>query len=556
MDIFPKIKSMQTTPKHLLHLSIQGITWGLIILPFVIYVTYVLRYSLNIPYWDDFYTTLNFINNLSTSGHKAAEILNFSLNGHRIIFNNIIVYLQYLLWRRINFTALIIFGNIGWVLGATVLAFKAKRDLGLSIIYLVPLVNILMTFTHWQSMFFATPSIQFYWTVLFTVIFLLFLEQRRFIPLYMSFLFGAFTSGAGLALYPLGSSYFFIKKAWKAFLIFLSFGLLIILYYFSNNRYFQGEGILSTLRNPLPAIKTLFAAMGAYIQKTNLTVIFGALGIIVFIILFLLYILRKRKEGDYWLLLTSFSIFAGAIVSVYRVDLGFITVIRGYYTIFSILFWASLYVLTMILLKSNDPWRKIALAGAIILSSIGFYGMLAYQEYEGNLENFASQKQISMIRFMEGDPSKLMFPSPEVVAPFIETSVKNGIYIPGYHRIPVKQINLDSYPEAKDAIGGIEPNYDQNIFGLLIVPGFNPLLSVNSVLLSNQSATYEVPTVRFMRPDVKQYFGHFTYQFSGFECFYDLYEIPPGTYRIGIILKTFNKAAYKWTDYYLTIPSK
>ena len=157
------------------------IVWALFVLPFVVYVYYACSFSVNVPFWDDYGAVLAFMNNFVQAGALDAKLrLLFSQhNEHRLVFNRVVLLAQYFLIGKIDFKSLMIFGDLGWIMTVLVFVFRYKRKFRLPLLHLLPVPYVLLAFVQWENMFFATPSIQFYWFVLFSVVFFFCLMDNK-----------------------------------------------------------------------------------------------------------------------------------------------------------------------------------------------------------------------------------------------------------------------------------------------------------------------------------------------------------------------------------------
>lgn len=84
-----------------------------IILPAIIYFQKINKYSVNLPYLDDYDAIIAFLNKFVTVGFKEKIFLLFSQqNEHRIFLSRVIFFIYYKLFGTINFQDLILIGNL------------------------------------------------------------------------------------------------------------------------------------------------------------------------------------------------------------------------------------------------------------------------------------------------------------------------------------------------------------------------------------------------------------------------------------------------------------
>src|SRR5258708_358677 len=79
----------------------------------IIHFGFLIKYAVNVPYWDDFDSVLLFLDNylvIDSLPDKVSLIVSRH-NEHRIILNRLIPIFQFYLFGNVNFKWLIFFGN-------------------------------------------------------------------------------------------------------------------------------------------------------------------------------------------------------------------------------------------------------------------------------------------------------------------------------------------------------------------------------------------------------------------------------------------------------------
>ena len=166
-------------------LRIQQIVLFFVIACFGIYVWAVLRYTVNMPYWDDYGAILNFLNNyVNSSFFEKLKLIFSQHNEHRIVFNRLIEIAQYKLFGEVNFLYLIIIGNFGWGLVILLLWNYTKKS-SCSLLLFTPVIFFMLTFVHFELMTWAMASLQQYYQILFSLLAIYFMVTNKAISSYL-----------------------------------------------------------------------------------------------------------------------------------------------------------------------------------------------------------------------------------------------------------------------------------------------------------------------------------------------------------------------------------
>jgi hypothetical protein len=206
----------------------------IVIIPFILYGYYIIKYAINFPIYDDFDSVLNFTSaftQVQTTEGKFALLFS-QHNEHRLVLNRIVTLSYYYLFHEVNFKFFILFGNLGWILTTVMLGFYFRKKFHLSAGHLIPIPYLLLTSIHHENMFMATAAIQFYWFMFFSVAFLISLSKNK--PLLYCSLFPIviFIYGGGFVFYPLGILFLASRKKWKSLLWFSIISTTCTLLYF------------------------------------------------------------------------------------------------------------------------------------------------------------------------------------------------------------------------------------------------------------------------------------------------------------------------------------
>lgn len=86
------------------------------LLPIIIYLWAILKYTVNMPFWDDYDSILNWINRFILHHDNLKYVMSMLLeqhNEHRILFDRVFILLDYYLFGSINFIYLSFVGYLG-----------------------------------------------------------------------------------------------------------------------------------------------------------------------------------------------------------------------------------------------------------------------------------------------------------------------------------------------------------------------------------------------------------------------------------------------------------
>ena len=185
--------------------------WGLLALPIVVFGWTWQHYAVNIPKWDDhaLRAFLYYSGQEPTFSGKLQWLFK-QHNEHRIVYDRIVTALDYGLFGQLNYTHLMLVGNLSLVGLLAVFAGVLRRKEGvvwyqLPILYALPVALLLFNLSQWENMFWGMASLQNFSVVLWVLgaFYLLTYADRWGLALLMAIL-ATLTSGNGLMIWPLG----------------------------------------------------------------------------------------------------------------------------------------------------------------------------------------------------------------------------------------------------------------------------------------------------------------------------------------------------------------
>jgi hypothetical protein len=507
----------------------------LLLLPFVLYLYSVLTYSINVPFADDYNNVLlSIIKFLQAQNFEEKLSLMFKQeNQHRIVFPRIIFLLQYFLWGKTNFYYLIIFGNLGWILTVAALVWYTKSQMRLSLLQTLPIPYLLLTPVHWQNMFWATSTMQFYWVTLFSILCIICLAQSKWGLASLLFPLALFTTGNSVVLYPLGNIYWLLQRHWKRGPIFPLISTLSIFIYFYN--YYSPNSLLGSLMQPNQTITYFFVFLGGIMPSEPLALMMGC---IVFGLL--LGLMLIKPENHFLDLMTGFVFLIAGTAALFRSQFGVEQALSSRYTIYPLLAWMLVY-LHLITREFILEQRRI-LVISFSLSVFLFGGH--FLEYE--LGDVFTRLMAHRIHNLVVKDFSVYPPAAEILV----TAEKLGIY--NYQDLPLyipEEISPDKLQPTTQFAGEIENYHNSYISGWAFIPGLDAVESNISILLKNGSHIFKLKTIKVNRPDISRHFKEdYMYNWAGYESSLVIYKIPPGDYQVGILVEHSGQQALQWLD--------
>ncbi len=423
-------KSMGTTDLDKRRFEHNGKTivlWLLFLIPLIGYIVVILKYAVNVPFYDDYNAILGFLNQFIEyrTLEKKLALLFSQHNEHRIIFDRIISLSYYYLFGVVNLNYLIAFGNLGWILSVLVLVSYAKKNFGLTLSGLLPIPYILLSFGHWENMFFAMAAIQNYWFVFFTIVLLIGLSKNKVILCCAVFSVTIFTSGGGIVLYLLCNSYFLIARKWRSLILFFVFSSVnMAIYFYGYNKPPYHPSIIEAILNPLRMIEYFLAYWGNIIPMRPQVYLYIISGSILFITS--IYFAIKKYGDIFWQLLIFFITLIALVAALTRSGFGVGQATSSRYALFPLLAIVSIYIFIITSPKLSSDARRIISVGTTICAIL-FWGanIFIYNHYFMEMRN---QRIASIVEFNQGKQGGLLYPSQEHASLILLTAKKMHIY--------------------------------------------------------------------------------------------------------------------------------
>lgn len=357
--------------------------------PFIIYLSFVQQYALNLPRMDDYDAILNFLNNFKKAQFAEKLSLLFSQhNEHRIFTSRLVYAIYYEVFGHINFRNIIFINAITIFFIYLILVYFIKKLMPV----LWPLAALafsmcIFDINGFENADFAMAGMQNYGVILFFVasIFFYSLESKKFIPLAaLCQVLCIFSSGNGnLGAFLVLLFTIFNKEKTKTITALMCLLIFAPLYYL---HYIKPPTNFFTL-NPSKFIPYFFHSLGAHFGY-HLGFFAGA-GLFVSLIGLLPFTDGfKTKENTLpFVFISGFVICSMGIMSVFRGNLPIEGSQSSRYYIYSHLLVALVFL--FILLKLEGKKMQLQIATAMILVLFVLYRK-NYNEGKSGFEYFYS----------------------------------------------------------------------------------------------------------------------------------------------------------------------
>lgn len=379
------------------YLSMAGILF--------LYVGTILMYSSHMPISDDYGAVLLFLNNYVQieNGLDKLQSLFLQHNEHRIVFNRLIEVLQLQLFGEVNFKVLILIGNLGWLLTLYILWVYLKKKYIMSPLAFLPVVLIMLSFSHSALMTWAMASLQNYWQLYFSILTIYFMTTHRYIYVVIFMSIAFFTGGGGIALMPLVFLYYLSQKSWQKSIGILLVSLVLLYFYFIELHYQSHKidrDILSIMfENYQRFILYGLSFLGNIAEANPLASMVGA-----FLVGASLFLIKKTFRYNPFIAWSILFICVIAFMaSLVRSEGGATQALSSRYAIYSSLFMVLVYLQYILYFKQK---RAIVYIGLMVgITTFIFYFFTTQTAFEGrknkaetSLDNISIGRAESILR--------------------------------------------------------------------------------------------------------------------------------------------------------------
>ncbi len=534
----------------------------LIVIAIIFYFYTSIKFSVNMPYSDDYDAILDFINKFYTHSDFGYRLyLLFSqFHEHRIVFDRLITLFFFNIFGKIDFKILSIVGNFGLLFIILFLFIFFKKKYNLKISELFPIAIAMLCFSQWELMSnFPMASIQQYYELLFSIISITAFtcEGYGFMLGIVFFIIAVFTGGGGLFVAPIVLLYLLLTKQYKKFSIFLIVSIIIFYIYFPLLHYISPpikDTLISCLKNPASLLGYMLIFIASAAKNYALILI-----IAIFLILNYLWLLRRKlnKENHALILLIGFVFLTSLVVGLNRIFLGNESAMFSRYTMYSLFLFSLSYISLFLNAKSKNFRKFIVLSGFIL--SIALYVswiQTAYSELSDKqymLNNFMSypyqDRAFENIRLAKNhgwftplqnvyERTKREFNLVENISKLKKYSAPPLLVLTYFYKYP--------FPFENKSFQLLIKRYDNiNLYGWAVDPF---ALSTASFLYADIDGKLYPLTYGFPRKDVVRLFKIPQFKFSGFNSNVSIKNLPNGSHEFSLIVVNHNENAYYQTN--------
>ena len=406
--------------------TITLVSWILLAAPFVIYSLCIVRYATNVPFQDDYDAALDFANTFLHL-HKPLEqiaLLFSQHNEHRIVLDRVVFLSSYYLVHAVNFKLSILIGNLGWILTPAMLVAYFHKKCHLSLAHLLPIPYLLLSFTHWENMFFAMAAIQNYWFIFFSLAFIICLSEHK--PLWFCTLFpiALFTSGGGIVLYPLGNLFLVLRRKWRSFGWFFALSTsCMLLYSYHYHKPPHHPSILGALLTPLKTGAYFFYFWGNMAPFEHVPLLIG-----IVLCLLSFYLVIRRYGNSFFRLATGFIALIAITATLTRSGIGTRQALSSRYSLFPLIGMACVYACISIAIAKRAAIHR-AFSVCAVLGAISYWGIVGLRtEHNGFFQQLKSERIASVVAFSQGDRGSLLYPDRDRAAHILQDAEQAHIY--------------------------------------------------------------------------------------------------------------------------------
>ncbi|WP_215877216.1 hypothetical protein HF292_015790 (plasmid) [Acidithiobacillus ferruginosus] len=377
--------------------AIPRLSYFVMSVPLFVYIWAFLKYTVNMPYWDDYDSVLGWLLQFlyDSNLHQKLILLFRQHNEHRIVFGRIIELADVYLFGKVDFIYLDFIGLLGLFCLLSVMLYIAKMK-ELKTYELIPIPFLMLTLSQSTQISFAMASMQQYWQLLLSVLSLAFLISFRgyvsFVTACVLAIIASFTGAGGLIVFPVGLIYLALSKKLRLSFLWSMVAAVISYIYFIYLHYeptLIGKASHAyAYSHPIKYVEYAVSFVGNAGHNLSQAFYFGCVLIAMAMSLFVISLRKNDKILTY---ISVFVLATAAAAGLSRVSMGIGEALSGRYTIYSLLILSTLYI-ALISSVGQQPIRRL-LASSGIVVSVALYaswvtpGLNMLNQQYGEMEN-------------------------------------------------------------------------------------------------------------------------------------------------------------------------
>ncbi|MCX6563513.1 MAG: hypothetical protein NTU60_07905 [Candidatus Aminicenantes bacterium] len=420
--------------------------------PILFYFLMFVRFSVDIPFGDD-YAVLSFVVNF-TNPHVPGKLpLLFSQhNEHRIVTLRLVALVLYSVAHRIDFRSIALLGNLGLLVIAWLIPKFSTAAVGLSsrpasqrrarLWPWLPVVYLLFQPQHHEILKWAMCSFTNVYVILFSFLAIYFLgrsdDRRSFAMAVGLSILAAYTNGNGVFVFLIGLLLLLIKKRFRRLAWWVGIGVFYIGFYFRG--YVKNpdhpDALIFLKTSFLKVVEYFFSVLGSFADfGKGAPLIPITVGILVFLGLLLALKKKIHKKNVALTSLLGFLVLSLMANALTRAPLGLYMAFMPRYKFLSILMLILLYQSALELSKRKE---------LIIVSFTLFAVAFGVYSFARNYATVRDNKIVLRVNMREWDARKadLPYPNPEHAETILRLAAKRHIYQPP----PDLNIRRPEYP--------------------------------------------------------------------------------------------------------------
>ena len=247
----------------------------LILLPILVYFIFVINFSKNIPFMDD-YMLFGFIGDFinEDSLTKKIQLIFMEHNDHRVVFLKLVALVQYMITGALNFQYLIFLGNVQ-IIALLYILWGSMGDQIKKLHYFLPAVYLLFGFSYFEASIWAMVSLSGLSVIIFSMLTIYFSGKdgaAHFIGACIFATASVFAQGNGkIVLFCCLAIYLYKRQHRKSMIwILLSIILLVMPSVIFGTTHTGYVSLLEILQSPIKYVRhylSVFSFLGAYFES-------------------------------------------------------------------------------------------------------------------------------------------------------------------------------------------------------------------------------------------------------------------------------------------------
>ncbi|RYC67668.1 hypothetical protein [Spirosoma sordidisoli] len=555
-------------PFHLsnpLRLGLSAVMLLVALVPVIRYYDVVWHNAVNVPFEDDFNSTLQFIATYAFDTHSLADTwrLIFSQhNEHRIVFDRLVFLADYAIGGHVNFRNQILFGNLSLVFVAWLLFMASFRSLTLlqKLFYFLPVPFLLFQLHFWELTVWGMSSIQNLYIVVFALLSLYALSRASERPVWftiacLSAVVAAFTSGNGIFTFLVGLPVLILLKEYRKLGIWAGVAVVTVsLYFWGYVKPGHHPPILETfLHNSGQFFDHFFTLTGSDFSAQPAYPIRAGkwmLALTLALIAYNAYRKQLVRSNVTILALLAFMYISCLSVSAGRAGFGVAQAMGPRYGILSVMLLIGLYILCVE--TTRGSYSRAALVVSGLALSVYLYTN-SYRQHLAKVADRTTNLEFSTALYNDNPNNLILFwGDPKRAKEIFQDALRKGIYqVPKLTLADIKSqpTQLDSrlLVPTNDVTADVKPYLTNDYLVVYQAWAVNSQPSADTqieLVAQSAQASYLFTTRRQIRYDVANQYQSPLLLEAGFSSVIKKTDLKPGRYTLGVRLITKGQQSY------------